>query len=165
MSPAHLAATAGAVLLAFLAHPASTPVMAWNASASAPLGLYLVRKPADLNRGDFVLASLPPASATMAARRGYLPQGVPVLKRIAALAGDEICSSGDAIRIDGSRVATRLAVDKEGRPLPSWSGCLRLDGTKVLLLMAMVPDSFDGRYFGPIQRSAIIGKATPLWTW
>jgi len=165
MSPAYLAATAAAVLLASLAHPASTPVMAWNASASAPLGLYLVRKPVDLRRGDFVLASLPPAATPMAARRGYLPQGVPVLKRIAALAGDDVCSRGNAIWIDGSAVATRLAADKEGRPLPSWSGCLRLNRTKVLLMMAMVPDSFDGRYFGPIQRSAIIGKATPLWTW
>jgi type IV secretory pathway protease TraF len=25
------------------------------------------------------------------------------------------------------------------------------------------PGSFDGRYFGPVPRSSIIGKATPLW--
>jgi len=165
MSPTYLAATAGAVLLASVAHPASTPVIAWNASASAPLGLYLVRKPIGLARGDFVLAALPPTAVAMAARRGYLPFGVPVLKRVAGLAGDEVCSRGNAIRIDGKAVAKRLAADKEGRPLPSWSGCVRLARTQVFLVMATVPDSFDGRYFGPLPRSAIIGKAMPLWTW
>jgi len=29
---------------------------------------------------------------------------------------------------------------------------------------AAVADSFDGRYFGPIAATAIIGKAQQLWT-
>jgi type IV secretory pathway protease TraF len=32
------------------------------------------------------------------------------------------------------------------------------------LLMPGVPASFDGRYFGPIRASAVIGKLVPLWT-
>jgi len=27
-----------------------------------------------------------------------------------------------------------------------------------------VPDSLDGRYFGPIPTSSVIGRALPLWT-
>ena len=27
-----------------------------------------------------------------------------------------------------------------------------------------VPDSLDGRYFGPLPASSIIGRAVPLWT-
>ena len=27
-----------------------------------------------------------------------------------------------------------------------------------------VPDSLDGRYFGPIPASSVIGRALPLWT-
>lgn len=165
MSRGYLAATAGTVLLAALGHPASVPAVVWNASASAPLGLYLVQRPAVLRKGDLVLANLPPAAATLAAERGYLPRGVPVLKRIAALAGDEVCSRRDAIIVGGKEVAQRLATDKEGRRLPSWAGCVHLDRTQLLLLMARVRDSFDGRYFGPIPCTAVIGKATPLWTW
>jgi type IV secretory pathway protease TraF len=26
------------------------------------------------------------------------------------------------------------------------------------------PASLDGRYFGPLPRSAIVGRAAPLWT-
>ena len=26
------------------------------------------------------------------------------------------------------------------------------------------PDSLDGRYFGPTPRSALLGRARPLWT-
>src|SRR5690606_31543249 len=29
---------------------------------------------------------------------------------------------------------------------------------------APAPDSLDGRYFGPIPASAVIGRALPLWT-
>jgi type IV secretory pathway protease TraF len=29
---------------------------------------------------------------------------------------------------------------------------------------AQVRDSLDGRYFGPISASSIIGRAVPLWT-
>ena len=30
--------------------------------------------------------------------------------------------------------------------------------------LARVPDSLDGRYFGPIPASSVIGRALPLWT-
>jgi type IV secretory pathway protease TraF len=35
---------------------------------------------------------------------------------------------------------------------------------ELFLLMEGVPGSFDGRYFGPVNRSAIIGRLVPLWT-
>lgn len=140
------------------------PRLVYNASASAPLGFY---RTADgpIRRGDFVLARLPEPVARFAAARGYLPITVPVVKRIAALAGDVVCADFAAITINDRVVARPLAQDGQGRALPSWQGCRTLATGDVFLLMESVPASFDGRYFGPISTAAIMAKLVPLWTW
>jgi conjugative transfer signal peptidase TraF len=140
------------------------PRLIWNVTASAPVGLYRVMPATDLRRSDYVLAWLPHAARQLAAARGYLPVDVPLVKRVAALAGDTVCREEARVTINGIAVATALAADNFGRPLPHWSGCRTLGQTQVFLLMPSVPDSFDGRYFGPIATSAIIGKLVPLWT-
>ena len=142
----------------------STPVLVWNATASAPVGLYELRQTDSIARGDLVLVEAPEDARKLAAKRGYLPAGVPLVKRIAALADDTVCSFGNRIIINGNPVATRLSADTQGRPLPSWHGCYRLKRDQAFLLMAYVPDSFDGRYFGPVRRAAILGTLRPLWT-
>lgn len=147
--------------VAMLADPA--PRLVWNASASAPLGLYFVQPGARIEGGDLVLAVLPEAPRRLAAERGYLPNGVPLIKRVAALDGDTICAAGAMVSVNGRVVAERLARDRLDRPLPSWSGCHLLDNGEVFLLMESVSDSFDGRYFGPIATAAIIGRLVPLW--
>lgn len=140
------------------------PLLVWNASASAPIGLYRVHLTTVLRRGDLVLARPPESARRFAAERGYLPETVPLTKRVAAVAGDRVCASRRLILINGDVVATLLAADRQGRPLPGWTGCRDLAADEVFLLMAEVPQSFDGRYFGPIRTSAIIGKLVPLWT-
>lgn len=150
----------GLIGLAALARPA--PWLVWNASASAPIGLYRVL-PGKPVRGDLVLVRTPDSVRQLAAERGYLPQNVPLVKRVAALDGDTVCAAGDAIFVNGRVVAERLVRDRLGRPLPSWSGCLLLDGGEAFLLMEGVADSFDGRYFGPVPTAAIIGRLAPLW--
>src|SRR5262249_44463062 len=64
------------------------PRLVYNATASAPLGFYRLIPAGHLARGDLVLAHLPEAAARLAADRRYLPLSVPVVKRVAALAGD-----------------------------------------------------------------------------
>lgn len=139
------------------------PQLIWNASASAPLGLYALSRDTP-QRGDFALVRPPPGVRALAAERGYLPANVPMVKRIAAANGDRVCAFGKTIFIDQIAVATRLARDHRRRPLPGWSGCRRLGRDDVFLLMVRIPDSFDGRYFGVTQRTSIIGKLVPLWT-
>lgn len=150
----------GVIGLATLARPA--PWLVWNASASAPIGLYRVL-PETAVRGDLVLVHTPDSMRQLAAERGYLPQNVPLVKRVAAASGDIVCAAGDAISINGRVVAERQARGRLGRPLPSWSGCLLLNGGEVFLLMEGVADSFDSRYFGPVPTAAIIGRLVPLW--
>lgn len=138
------------------------PRVVWNASASAPIGLWRVDPYARFHAGDMVLARTPDRVRLLAAQRHYIPANVPLLKRVAAESGDDVCALGYDVFVNGQWVAERLASDRQGRPLPWWSGCELLRGGRVLLLND-TPDSFDGRYFGPVDEASIIGKAMPLW--
>ena len=149
-----------ATVLDYLICPA--PRLVWNASASAPIGLWRVHPGVPLARGDMVLAHMPARVRQLAASRHYIPANVPLLKRIVARDGDDVCALGDAIYVNGAPVAKRLVRDRMGRILPGWVGCETLGGGRLFLLMDRA-DSFDSRYFGPLEPEAIIGKANPLW--
>ncbi|WP_027038491.1 S26 family signal peptidase [Mesorhizobium ciceri] len=157
------AAAIGLALIGFagLAQPA--PWLVWNASASAPIGLYRVAAGAPA-RGDLVLVRTPDYVAYLAAQRGYLPRNIPLVKRLAALPTEHVCAFHDAIIIGGDIVARRLKTDAQGRPLPWWNGCRALDRNEVFLLGSDTTRSFDSRYFGPVPAANIIGRLVPLWT-
>lgn len=150
-----------AVLLVSAAIPPA-PRLVWNASASAPVGLYAVTPGASAEPGDMVIARVPDRFRRLAAERRYLPMNVPLVKRVAAQAGDEVCALGQEIFVNGGWTAERRLADGQGRPMPTWSGCIRLHGRQLFLLMDN-PASFDGRYFGATEEHDIIGKARLLW--
>jgi len=139
------------------------PRLVWNASASAPVGLYRVAPGGALARGDMVIARPPLAVRALAARRRYLPANVPMVKRVVGVPGDRVCATGPTITVNGRPRATRRISDRLGRPLPWWRGCRTLRDGALFLLMAETPDSFDGRYFGPSDPRDVIGKAAALW--
>jgi conjugative transfer signal peptidase TraF len=146
-----------------LAHP--VPRLVYNGSASAPIGFYSISRSEHISLGDLVLANLPDAARRLAAERNYLPAGVPVVKHVAALAGDFVCANSGIVVINNRAAADILLIDRQGRPLPAWNGCRALAEGEVFLLNEGVRASFDGRYFGPIGGAAIVGKLVPLWTW
>jgi conjugative transfer signal peptidase TraF len=148
---------------ATLFHP-PRPLLVWNASASVPIGLYLITPANSLARGDMVLARLPDRARALAATRGYVPTHVPVIKRIGALAGDRVCAQGLWLFARGRRTALRFARDAEGRRLSWWHGCGPLARADVLLL-GQDRRSYDGRYFGPVARKNVIGRARLVWPW
>jgi len=132
----------------------------YNASASAPIGLYwLDHQP--IERGDYVLVRVPERVRRLVEQRGYLPADVPLVKRVAGVDGDEICRDGRVISINGNTVTVAERADGLGRPLPDWQGCHILTEQTVFLLQDH-PQSFDGRYFGPVDRRLIVGRATKL---
>lgn len=139
------------------------PLLVWNATASAPVGLYVVRPDASIAVGDMVIARVPLGYRALAAARHYIPANVPLVKQVAAGRGDQICALGSILYRNGVWLADRRRRDGQRRPLPAWQGCVRLGAGQVFLLMATSPLSFDGRYFGVSDRRDIIGKAHLLW--
>lgn len=139
------------------------PRLVWNASASMAVGLYWVRPGAPPARGGTVVAWTPEPYRGLAATRHYLPRNVPLVKRVAGVPGDRVCAAGGAISLNRRIVALRLRVDAAGRRMPWWTGCRTLRQDEYFLL-ADVPGSFDGRYFGVSSKSDIIGQAHLLWS-
>lgn len=139
------------------------PRLLWNASASAPIGLYAVTPGAPVDVGDMVVARVPELWRAMAGQRHYIPANVPLVKRVAAGPGDEVCAQGQDISINGVRVAHRQLRDGRNRIMPAWQGCLHLRGRQYFLMMSGHPASFDGRYFGLTDEHLLLGKARLLW--
>jgi conjugative transfer signal peptidase TraF len=157
------AATIVGTLLVAVAWLQPAPRFLWNASASAPTGLYRVDVGAPARLGDLV-AFYPPASiGAFLVERRYLPPGVPLLKRVAALPGSRVCRSGIFVSVDGQGVARALARDRQGRMLPVWHGC-RIVGPHELFLVNAARGSLDGRYFGPMRHASLLGVAHPILT-
>lgn len=158
-----IAASGFAVSFATVAVVDPLPRIIWNASASAPIGLYRIQPDHDPPTGALVAVTLPRELARWLSARGYLPEGVPLLKHVAAKGGQRVCRIGAAVSVDARPVAIARARDGRGRPLPVWRGCRTLAAGELLLLNPAVPDSLDGRYFGLLPAAAVIGRATPLY--
>lgn len=137
----------------------------YNPSESAPRGWYAVVPASRIQRDDFVVLFLSGAAAQLAADRQYLSRTVPLLKHVAALGGQHVCERAGSITINGSFAARAQHTDGAGRPLDAWSGCRTLHADELFLLSRNNDASFDSRYFGPVPRSTVLGRAIPLWTW
>jgi conjugative transfer signal peptidase TraF len=161
---ATLALTCLAVLfvgMASLLQP--VPKLTWNASASVPIGLYSVTPTNIHHVGDLVVVRPPEALAVFLDTRGYLARGVPLLKHIAALRGQDVCRTGRTITVNGATMGHAFDRDHLGRILPGWEGCRLVADQEVFLMNWHSENSLDGRYFGPLPASTIVGRADPLW--
>jgi conjugative transfer signal peptidase TraF len=140
------------------------PRYIWNASDSVPIGLYRLQPVKGLSVTELVAVQPPDLLAAFLDLNGYLPIGIPMLKRVLALPGQTVCRNGLAIAVDGIDVGKAHERDGRGRPLPSWQGCRVIAVGEVFVMNWQSADSLDSRYFGPLPASAVIGRAVPLWT-
>ena len=143
-----------------------------NVSDSLPPGVWQVR-PGPVQRGSIVLICPPDTSLFQGARRakyiarGACPGGMaPLLKPVAAVAGDRVAVSAAGIRVNGSPIpnTARLGVDGSGRFLPSaQDGESVVPAGQIWLLSSYNKYSFDSRYFGPLAASRVSGVARPVY--
>ena len=161
MRYAALVATAIPVLALAVASAAGLPKkLVYNASESVPVGFYWIdRQP--ILRGDYVYVRVPERVRNLVIEHGYLPPDIPLVKHVVGLNGDRVCRAGTEISVNGAVVSTAKRQDRLGRQMPDWHGCHILTERTVFLLQEH-PRSFDGRYFGPVNRHLIIGRATRL---
>ena len=156
---------AAVALIVFSTNVSMTWIFLYNPSASAPRGWYWVEPAQNIRVSDFVVVRLPQAVAELAAERAYLPRSVPLLKHVAATAGHTACVRDGLVFIDHASIATVRTHDGAGRRLIPWPHCRTLAANEFFLLSRDSDASFDSRYFGPVTRSRILGRAVPLWTW
>ena len=151
------------IALVALAWPKmSIPRLYWNASASIPIGLYILTDLAPA-RNELAVIRLPESARILAAARGYLPANARLIKPVAAGPSDKVCRHGPIIRINGRPRALAAMRDGRERLLPRWHGCHRLTTSEVFVL-STVSGSFDSRYIGPIDSRQVLGTAEPIWT-
>jgi len=153
---------AALVLSTIAAMPAKRYI--WNASGSVPVGLYRLQPTGNLFVSQLVAVQPPEPLVTFLADHRYLPRGVPMLKRVLALPGQTVCRDGRAITVDNIAAGEARDRDNRGQPLPIWQGCRVITAGEAFLMNAQSADSLDGRYFGVLPTTAIIGRAKPLWT-
>jgi conjugative transfer signal peptidase TraF len=143
-----------------------------NGTHSFPIGFYTVSRKRP-QKGDLVTVD-PPTQAlfTMAKTRGYLNVAYSpashLLKRLAGVAGDRVTIDWAGVEVNGTRLVNSAPhnCDGAGRPLqPYLLKDYILNSGEVLLMSDYSPESFDARYFGPLQAANIQCVITPLLTW
>jgi conjugative transfer signal peptidase TraF len=131
------------------------PVL-WNVSPSEPPGVYERTGDAPA-RGRVIAFRVPAAAFPYADRHLATLHRRPVLKAIAAVSGDTVCTTGDVLVINGRRMAPIQTLDNEGARLPRWRGCGVLPKGEVFVFSDHIPNSFDSRYYGPVAARDIVG--------
>jgi len=143
-----------------------------NFTASMPLGIYRIDHvaPSAMQRGMFVAVCAPVGAAEQGRRRGYLATGTcsgdsePLLKTVAAIAGDTVTIAADGVSVNGHLLhnSKPLAADSSGRPIASWlRGHYRISNGSIWLY-ADNERSWDSRYWGPAPIRNVVGAATPF---
>jgi signal peptidase I len=109
----------------------------------------------DVREGDIVVFTRPPRDQCPGEPAGAL------VKRVIALPGQTIYSSGDSIYVNGHLLAEPYlpAHDPLGPPIASSRHPYRVPPGELYVLGDNRADSCDSRYWGPVQGPSVIGKA------
>jgi signal peptidase I len=113
----------------------------------------------DVREGDIVVFAHPPLDDCPG------PQNDDLVKRVIALPGQTIYSSGNSIYVNGKLLAEPYLPhdDPLGQPIASRQHPYRVPPGEFYVLGDNRAISCDSRYWGPIEGSSIVGKVVLVW--
>jgi conjugative transfer signal peptidase TraF len=145
----------------------------FNSTRSIPVGLYWETKD-PVEKGAYVMFCPPQREVfDLAMTRGYIGAGYCpggygfMMKKILAAKTDVVSISDEGVRVNDVLLPFSVPSDLDGagRPMPRFRAIHELTESEVLLMTDINAGSFDGRYFGLIERSQIKGVIRPVFTW
>ncbi|MEI6057003.1 MAG: conjugative transfer signal peptidase TraF [Lentisphaerota bacterium] len=138
-----------------------------NITSSMPIGLYLLCEAKDLKNDDLVAVKLPPEIISQGLERGYIKTKDTILvKQLIALPGDKVIYKNNQLLVDDiyTYKCVVTAKDGQGRDMkPLKEGTYTL-GNNEYLVLGKNDDSWDSRYFGPIERKNLINRVKLILT-
>lgn len=142
----------------------STKYFTVNLTDSIPKGIYLLKEPENLKKGDYIVFQIPENALSYIHGRKYLPKiATNLIKTVGALPGDRIEIIADKLMINGSPYGKINKFDSKGLKLPILKSEDLVLKQEEILPLAEKDKSFDGRYFGKIRIENISFKAKPLF--
>ena len=151
LTTAALATTAAALLLS-AAHQ-HRGLLRINETPSEPPGVYLRARHDVIRVGSLIAFLAPQPAFPYADRRAAYLHRTPILKAVAAVGGDRVCTAGGMLVINDVRRAAVAVRDSQGFALPHWTACRRLAADELFVFSDRVSNSFDSRYYGPVRLS------------
>jgi conjugative transfer signal peptidase TraF len=142
------------------------PQILINGTPSEPVGFYrLVRHHElhDYHRGMYVVFPVPHDLKPLVYGRHWLKDGVPFLKELSGIEGDQICVLHHRLTINGKDAGPVFQVDSHGLALPQHPGCFQVPPGDFFAASQYFDKSFDGRYFGSLPLRLLSGEARPVW--
>jgi conjugative transfer signal peptidase TraF len=137
-----------------------------DTSPSVAPGLY-VRSSAAPAVGQLIEFRIPASVRSyISSRTGRDGQNWYILKPIAAGPGDRVETNAGQLRINGHFVAPMPPMrDGFGNLLPRWTQNRILGRDEYFVFSDRIPNSFDSRCYGPVQRGEIASVRRPFITW
>ena len=142
-----------------------------NLTSSLERGFYIVSRTPSANLVEFCPEG---NAAIISLQRGYRTPGgtcpdggSPLMKPIAAVAGDHVEVTTNGIRVNGKPIQNSAAhiKDHRGRRLDPWPNGDYIVARGTLWVISDFNSwSFDSRYFGPIPTSIVQHRLRPIWT-
>jgi conjugative transfer signal peptidase TraF len=131
-------------------------------SKSVAPGIYLITPIKEISRFDLVEATPPNKILSFIKDKHWLGEKSTILKYVFAIPGDYLCLRDEQIVINHHKVGHIHKFYAPNKRLPQTKFCGKIPDNQYLLLSTMSERSFDGRYFGPVSRQNILGKAILL---